>query len=181
MVNSEDPGAGAAPPPDAGWVSPVSTVLDRIAWVCRLIAGVLLVILVVIFGWLVFGRYVLNSTPTWVEQASLVLVVYITFLGAAVGIRQNTHLSIDFIREAMPPGPRNALRYISDAAIVVFGVFMTWQGWGLIETNLHRAIPMIGLSESWRAAPLFICGLLIILFAGSDFLIRLSRRGEGED
>ena len=39
------------------------------------IAGIAMVTLIVIFGWLVFGRYVLNSTPTWVEQVSLLLII----------------------------------------------------------------------------------------------------------
>ena len=39
-----------------------------------LFCSVALVVLTVIFGWLVFGRYVLNATPTWVEQVSLLLV-----------------------------------------------------------------------------------------------------------
>ena len=50
-------------------------VFDAIVWICRVIAGVALVVMTVIFGWLVFGRYVLNDTPTWVEQYALLLVM----------------------------------------------------------------------------------------------------------
>jgi len=151
--------------------------MDRLASLCLLVAGVLLVCLIVIFGWLVFGRYILNDTPTWVEQVSLVLVVYITFLGAAVGVRQKTHLSIDFMRDALSPGPRMALTLLSDIMMIAFGGFMLWQGWGLVASNFERAIPMIGVSESWRAAPLVISGVMIILFAGADMLFRI-RHGE---
>ncbi|MBV6650757.1 MAG: hypothetical protein KI789_13615, partial [Hoeflea sp.] len=63
----------------------VTLVNDVLATVCMNLAGIGLVILTVIFGWLVFGRYVLNSTPTWVEQISLLLVVFIAFLGASAG------------------------------------------------------------------------------------------------
>lgn len=152
---------------ETGISAGIDRILDRLADICLLIAGVLLVLLIVIFGWLVFGRYVLNDTPTWVEQVSLLIVVYVTFLGAAVGIRRNAHLSIDFIREAMPPLPRKILQVISDLAMIVFGVFMTWQGWHLVTTNLRRKIPLLGLSESWRAAPLVICGVLIVLFVSA--------------
>jgi TRAP-type C4-dicarboxylate transport system permease small subunit len=54
---------------------------------------------------------------------------------------------------------------------------MLWQGWGLVASNFERAIPMIGVSESWRAAPLVISGVMIILFAGADMLFRI-RHGE---
>lgn len=146
-------------------LSSFNTFLDAIAQVCIVSAGVLLVLLVAIFGWLVFGRYVLNDTPTWVEQASLVLVVYITFLGAAAGVRNNSHLSIDFIREGLPGLPREIMRYLADIIVIIFGGFMTWQGWLMVVQNIDRPIPIIGLSESWRAAPLVICGALMVLFS----------------
>lgn len=147
-------------------------ILDWISTICMVIAGTMLVILITIFGWLVFGRYVLNNTPTWVEQVSLLIVAYITFLGAAIGIRDNTHLSIDFIREAMPAAPRKVLAIISDAALLVFGIAMAWQGWILTVTNTHRAIPMIDLPEAWRSAPLAVCGVLMTVFS----FVNLMRR-----
>ena len=78
------------------------TVLD---WLCGLsewICGIALVVLTVIFGWLVYGRYVLNATPTWVEQVSLLLIVLIGFLGASVGVHRNTHLGVSYFRELSP-------------------------------------------------------------------------------
>jgi TRAP-type C4-dicarboxylate transport system permease small subunit len=138
------------------------------------VAGGAVVVMIGIFGWLVFGRYILNDTPTWVEQVSLLLINYITFLGAAVGVRRHTHLSIDFIREGFPRLPRVIMRCLSDLTVIVFGIFMAWQGWVLVSTNLEREIPMIGLSESWRAAPLLISGILFVLFAGADLLGRFA-------
>jgi len=58
------------------------------------LAGLSLVVMTVIFAWLVYGRYVLNDTPTWVEQVSLLLIMVISFLGASVGVHQHTHLSV---------------------------------------------------------------------------------------
>ncbi|MBT2775102.1 TRAP transporter small permease [Halomonas sp. ISL-60] len=154
----------------------LNRILDGVASLCILIAGILLVTLILIFGWLVFGRYVLNNTPTWVEQASLVLVVYITCLGAAAGVRHHSHLNIDFIRESFAGPLRGLMHHLSDLFIFFFGGFMAFQGWTLVMSNLERAIPMIGLSESWRAAPLVICGVLIMLFAAADIAQRLMSR-----
>lgn len=152
--------------------------LDGIAHSCIIMAGILMVFMIITFGWLVFGRYVLNDTPTWVEQTSLVIVVYITCLGAAAGVRNNTHLSIDFVREGLPALPREIMRYISDLFVTCFGVFMAWQGWHLVMENLSRPIPMIGFSESWRAAPLVICGVLMVLFSGVNIVQRLLKSRE---
>lgn len=153
----------------------LDSVLDGLAQICIVVSGVLLVFLILSFGWLVFGRYVLNDTPTWVEQSSLVIVVYITCLGAAAGVRNNSHLSIDFIREGLPGLPREIMRYVADLFVIVFGGFMAWQGWIMVMDNIDRAIPMIGLSESWRAAPLMICGVLMILFSSVNVIERAIR------
>ena len=153
--------------------------LDGIAQLCIIVSGILLVFLIATFGWLVFGRYVLNDTPTWVEQSSLLIVVYITCLGAAAGVRNNTHLSIDFVREGLPYLPREIMRYIADLFVTCFGLFMAWQGWHLVLENLERPIPMIGFSESWRAAPLVICGVLMVLFSCTNIAKRLLKSRKG--
>ena len=152
--------------------------LDGIAHFCIIVAGVLMVFMVITFGWLVFGRYVLNDTPTWVEQSSLVIVVYITCLGAAAGVRNNSHLNIDFIREGLPALPREIMRYIADLFVVFFGFFMAWQGWYLVMENLSRPIPIIGFSESWRATPLVICGVLMVVFSCVNIVHRLLKLRE---
>ena len=98
---------------------PVYRLLDLMARICMTVAGVQMVSLIAIFGWLVFGRYVLNDTPTWVEQAALVLVVWITFLGGAAGVWNKAHLSIDFVREMMPPRFRIPLRWIAGIGVLI--------------------------------------------------------------
>ncbi len=134
MANPHDE-TGELTPPVPHYLSITSRILDAIAWLCMLLAGISLVVIIVTFGWLVYGRYILDNTPTWVEQLSLLLIAYITFLGAAVGVRRNTHLSIDFIRESLPPHPRLVLRYVSDLMVLAFGVGMAWQGWILDDAG----------------------------------------------
>jgi TRAP-type C4-dicarboxylate transport system permease small subunit len=144
---------------------PVYRVLAALAQTCLVIAGVQLVTLISIFGWLVWGRYVLNDTPTWVEQLALLLVVWITFLGAAAGVWNKSHLSIDFVREMMPDPLRIPMRWIAVIAVCVFGGFLAWQGWTLAEKTWPRSIPMLGIAEGWRAVPMAICGALTVVFS----------------
>lgn len=143
-------------------------VLDGMAQAATALAGVLIVILIIIFGWLVFGRYVLNATPTWVEQAALLIVVWVTFLGAAVGVRRGTHLAVDFIRDAAPDLLRKAAILLSILAILFFGVMLAWQGYVMFERTARRIVPLLGVSEGWRAVPVIIGGAMMALFALDD-------------
>ena len=156
------------------WLARTAIALDRLASLCMFVAGLMIVALIAIFGWLVFGRYVLNNTPTWVEQASLVLIAWVTFLGAGVGVWRNTHLSIEFVRDMFPPGARRALSVIADGALVAFGAVMAWHGAALTFGAWRRTIPMLGISEGWRAVPLAACGVLTALFALVGLMARLA-------
>ena len=50
----------------------------------------------------VFGRYVLNDTPTWAESLALVLILYVTLLGAAVGVRDAGHIGMESLLVLVP-------------------------------------------------------------------------------
>lgn len=150
----------------------MTAVLDLIAFACRIITGVALVVLTVIFGWLVFGRYVLNATPTWVEQVALLLVMLIAFLGAAVGVHENTHLSVSVLRTAVPQRLRTIFVVITDVFMAGFGGLMLWYGAKLTIFKWGSLIPLIQLPEGLRSLPLTIGGCLILLFS-LGHLIRL--------
>jgi TRAP-type C4-dicarboxylate transport system permease small subunit len=68
--------------------SSLDRLLDFFTHINTILTGIAMVVMTAIFGWLVFGRYVLNATPTWVEQVSLLLIVYISFLGASTGVHR---------------------------------------------------------------------------------------------
>ena len=155
---------------------PIYKVLNGVAYTCLIVAGVQLVTLILIFGWLVWGRYVMNDTPTWVEQLSLLLVVWITFLGAGAGVWYKSHLSIDFVREMFPSILRVPMRWLAVIGVMVFGGFLAWQGYTLALKTWPRIIPMLGINEGWRAMPMAISGALTVVFS----LYHLGELARGE-
>lgn len=148
--------------------------LDGISRFCKIVTGIGLVILTVIFGWLVFGRYVLNATPTWVEQVSLLLVMVITFLGAAIGIHENTHLGVSYFRELAPAPIKKTFAFIGHLALAVFGLVMMWNSYALMVFKWGSLIPLIHVPEGLRAVPITLCGGLIFLFS-LGHLIKMAR------
>ncbi len=124
----------------------------------------------VIFSWLVYGRYVLNATPTWVEQASLLLIGFRGFFGAAVGIHQKTHLGGTFFRDKAPAPIKIILDMINHILIMIFGFFMMIYSYELVLFKWGTQIPLIHLPEGLRAVPIMICGGLILLFSVGHIL-----------
>ncbi|NNE81553.1 MAG: TRAP transporter small permease [Silicimonas sp.] len=166
------------PIPDArktpsDFMTTVDAVLDGIAWICRVITGASLIFLTVIFGWLVFGRYVLNATPTWVEQAALLLVMVIAFIGAAVGVHEHSHLSVTAFRSSVPNWLRTVFVVATDVAMTGFGLLMLIYGARLTAFKWGSMIPLIQMPEGLRSLPLTIGGGLIMLFSLAH-LVRLA-------
>jgi len=145
----------------------VNTVLRRLRDLCVLLSSIALVVLIAVFTWLVFGRYVLNQTPTWVEQLALVLVVWITFLGSGAGVHDDTHLGVSFIREAMPAPIRHVLRIVCEVAVAGFGLVMLIACTELVQFGWSTRIPMLNVPEGVRTLAAAIAGALIFLFASA--------------
>jgi len=134
--------------------------------VCIALASLALIVLISTFGWLVFGRYVLNVTPTWVEQLALLLICYITFLGAAAGVFEDSHLGVTFIREAFGDRVEAILILLGDVVLAGFGLVMLLASIELVQFGWSTKLPMLNIPESYRTLPSAICGGLIFLFAG---------------
>tara|TARA_B100000678_G_scaffold291625_1_gene309978 strand:- start:10789 stop:11298 length:510 start_codon:yes stop_codon:yes gene_type:complete len=140
-------------------------------------AGLGLVLMTVIVGWQVFGRYVLNSSPSWSEQAALTLMIWYVFLAAAAGVREGFHIRIVALENAVPPRAKRIMRIVSDLIIAGCGIALLIWGSELVIRTWEHVIPSLGLPRGVAYLALPISGLLIALFS----LERLLEEAEGED
>lgn len=157
--------------PEPVFTGTTATILNGLSGLCLLLASLALVVLVAVFGWLVFGRYVLNNTPTWVEQLSLLLVVAITFLGSATLVHEDKHLGVTFLRDMLPGRLRITVRLLGDATLAAFGATMAVVCSELVAFSWGNTLPMLGIPEGVRSLPAVICGVLIALFSGSRAIV----------
>ena len=152
---------GDLPAPLAGF----SRAMDVLAGATIALAGTALVALVVMMGWLVFGRYVLNDTPTWIERGATLAILCIAMPVAAVGVRERFHLSVLGLREALPGGLQRWIALACDALVGAFGLGMAIWSWELVEMVANFRIPLLGISQGWTYAPMVLGGALMTLFA----------------
>jgi TRAP-type C4-dicarboxylate transport system permease small subunit len=153
-----------------------SRALDLLSRLVVLVAGIALVGLVAMMGWLVFGRYVLNDTPTWVERAATLAILCIALPVAAVGVRERFHLSVLGFREALPIGIQRWIAVGCDAAVGLFGLAMALYSRELVDMVWTFRIPLLGISQGWTYVPLTVCGALITLFAIEQVLLDILRK-----
>lgn len=143
---------------------------------CMIAAVIGLYAIVAAVLYQVFGRYVMNDTPTWAESLTLVLILYVALLGAAVGVRDAGHIGMESLLVLVPEKWRLRLELVIHVLVTLFGAMMVAGGWGLMSGVFEYKIPTLGISEAWHYAPLLVSGALIVLFSIEHFVAILARR-----
>ncbi|WP_025037576.1 TRAP transporter small permease [Bradyrhizobium sp. DOA9] len=172
-VASHEQGA-VATRPSTGLLSRVNAPIARLGMYLS-VTGLLVIVAIVFYQ--VFGRYVLNSSPTWTENLALVLILYVTLIGAAVGVRDAGHIGMDSLLVMVPDHVREKIELVIHVLVGVFGVAMAYNGWILGASVGTVKIPNLGLPEVIRYVPLIASGLLIVSFS-IEHIIALVRGEE---
>ena len=137
-------------------------------------AGTGLVLMTIIVAWGVFGRYVLNDTPIWVEAGSLFLMSWFILLGAAVGVRESDHLGFEVGLALSPPPLKAALIVLGEGLVCAVGLAMLIYGTQLAIGTWSDRLPIIGISRGWDYVPIAAGGALIAMFALEKILLFLT-------
>lgn len=155
-------------------------VLSALSRLSLWLAGAGMIAMTAMVGWQVFSRYVLNASPSWTEPASILVMSWFIFLGAAVGVRENFHMGFDVLIHFFP-GAGPWMRAVSDGAVLVFGLGMIVYGGQLVIQTWTATIPVLQLPGGFSYMPLVAGGILISLFAGERLLLRLAGVGVDHD
>jgi TRAP-type C4-dicarboxylate transport system permease small subunit len=124
-----------------------------------------LVLMTVIIGWQVIGRYILSASPSWTEQAAQVLMIWFAFLAAAAGVREGFHIRIVALEEAASPRVRRVMQIVGALVVAGCGLAMLVLGGELVARTWSHTIPSLGISRGLAYLGLPISGGLILVFA----------------
>ena len=139
--------------------------LEMLASLVIHVAVVALLGLVVVQGWQVFARYVVNDSPSWTEPVTLLLLSTAMSLGAAAGVHTNRHFGFFLLAEYMNPLIRRVVDALVPLVIASIGAVIAWWGWLLWLDGLHIKAAGANLPQSVNYLPLSIGGALMVLFA----------------
>ena len=171
-VTEEDLAVGSGPPANHLY----TRFCAFLSKACLMLAIVGLLLLVIAVQTQVVGRYVFNDTPTWTEALALQLVLYITALGVAVGVRDAGHIGLESLVTLLPERFRLKIEVLIHALVALFGYFMITSGWLWTRMKWNELDPMLGVPAGLDYLALVIAGVLIVLFSFEHILALL--RGE---
>ena len=123
-----------------------------------------LVLMTAIIGWQVFGRFVLNSSPSWAEQAALTLMIWYVFFAAAAGVRLGFHIRILALESLLARRARHRMRLVAHLVVGACGIALAIWGTELVLRTWSHVIPTLGLPRGVAYLPLPLSGVLIAFF-----------------
>jgi TRAP-type transport system small permease protein len=132
-----------------------------VRWFCIVVASALFIIVVVA----VIARYGFGQAVSWTEEVPRYLLIWISFLAAAVGVLQRDHVGFDVLFNALPRPMRRALGVTLSALILLFGWIVFRYGITFVQDFGSDLMETIPYTNYWYYPAMPICGFLIMVFA----------------
>lgn len=148
--------------------------LGWIGAVPHVVITVLMVVVIVDMLVGVFLRYVMTwisatfDLPTvrffWVEEVGEWSLAWLTFIGAALGVRRGTHFAVHLVLDRFPVALRSAVLAGQCLVIVAFGALVAIFGWQVAELNSQSFSPALVLNLRWLYLSAVAGGVLIVVY-----------------
>ncbi len=159
-------------------VDTVKKILDK--GVDGTLALMLAVMTVVVFSQ-VFFRYVLRSPLSWPEETARVLVVWLSFLGGYMALREKRHIGFNLLVKKLPRRGKFVVEVIVFLLILVFLGVVVYQGTFFAYRSLNIRMPYTRISVGWLVYSVFpITGALMFVQTVLDLLALIAAFRTGD-
>ncbi len=140
-----------------------ANVLSEIAGYLSAVALVLATIIMV-YG--VALRYFFGRPTVWQTEVSIYLLVFVTFVGAAYGLKHHAHVGVDLLVDRLPVRPQLVVRITTGllalgvVVVVIWSAYGTW--WEAAEGGFRSPTALRApLSVVYAILPV---GMLLVAF-----------------
>lgn len=115
----------------------------------KALAVLCLVIMIVLVFANVVLRYIFATGISVSEEFSRWMFVWMTFIGAILGMREQIHLGIDTVVNRLPSAARKAVVVVSHGLQLYVCWLLFIGSWDQTVVNLDVSAPASGLSNAW--------------------------------
>jgi TRAP-type C4-dicarboxylate transport system permease small subunit len=145
--------------PDHPAVAGISQLLDRINKVLLALSMCALVLTSFILTYSVVTRYFLKMPTDWQDEASVFMLVGVTFFCSAYVQSYRGHIGIEALASLLPASVNAARLFVVDLVSFLFCAFFSWKSW----TLFYEAFKEGQTTTSTFAPPLWIPYVMMAL------------------
>lgn len=134
---------------------------------------ILVAVLVLDVLWGVFSRYVLGAQSRWTEELAVMLLIWVSLLGAAVAFAAKAHLGVDYFVGKLDPAAQKLMEGVVYVIVFFFAAYALIYGGGVLVSKTlasGQVSPAMGLKVGHMYLAVPISGVFICLFALEQML-----------
>ncbi len=155
----------------------VSRILDRLMWIIERVLAYGFIVAVGLNFINVVGRYGFGVTMLSADELQIFIMIFMTFLGAAVVAWRGQHLRMDVLVNALPASLRQLVHVVELTVIAVLAGFVLWNSSYYVKqmfifgrvSDMGRVpmwIPHGAVAAGFGLITLIACVRLLQLFFG---------------
>jgi TRAP-type C4-dicarboxylate transport system permease small subunit len=148
----------------------IARAIDLYCRLAKLLAVTCMVVMVVLVFGNVVLRYGFNSGITMSEELSRWLLVWLTFFGAIVALRDHKHLGVDTLVQRLPPVLKRVC-FVVSYLLMIFASYLLLNGsWKQVLITAGDRAPATSLSVGIFYASGVVFGISALVILGHDLL-----------
>ncbi len=152
------------------WLSKGLAHLDRVLrWYIVALMGMLVALTFV----QVLARYLARSPLTGTDQVARICLVWLTFMGAAMGVRKKQNVRIDLLDRYLPSGILEVINIFFDMVLVGLLAILGYKGWQVTRVSASQQIVATPFSYDAMYLSAVVGACLMLLFVSVRLLGRL--------
>ena len=148
--------------------------LDFLRTVLGSLCATLLAVLLLAVLWGVVSRYLLGGQARWTEESARMLLVWLTFAGAALAFGHRAHLGLDALVMRFDPAVRRFSAGLAQVLVLIFAGYLLVYGGGrlCLETfALGQMLITLPVAKGWIYLSVPFAGICIAAFAIEEMIL----------
>lgn len=131
--------------------------------VMEMFVAALLAVLVVVVLAGVVSRYFVNSPLPWTEELARYLFIWISFVGAGVGVKSGANFGLNLVANHLPPRAHAVVEIGVNLVVAVFGAALAYYGWMIMPIVGFQKASSMPFSISYVFLAIVIGGVLMLV------------------
>ncbi|SLM17673.1 putative TRAP dicarboxylate transporter DctQ subunit [uncultured spirochete] len=136
-------------------------VLDKVLEVTSV---VLLANIIVLMSFQIVMRYVFDSPPTWTEEIMKYSLVWLTFIGSVLAVRDKAHVLIDAFTNKLPAKLQRVVLFLSNCLSILFLSILVIWGFRFARMNLSNYSLITKIPRGMVFSVIPVSAFLMILY-----------------
>nr|WP_195763532.1 TRAP transporter small permease [Duganella guangzhouensis] len=168
-------------PPDNAIVAALTAALDKLNRLLMTLSMIALVLTALVLTYSVVSRYFFQAPTDWQDEASVFMLVGVTFFCTAYVQYHRGHIGIEALAGLLPRRVNAVRLFIVDLVSLLFVAFFTWKSWLLFheawvdgQTTSSTFAPPLWIPYSMMAAGMTLLTMQLLL----QTLARLTNKAE---